>query len=405
MTDLLTPVAGLLGGQASSYAEHVTRLGPLPGTSASELLQLVADAGLRGRGGAGFPTVRKLNAVAARGSAAVVANGAEGEPASSKDRVLLTHAPHLVLDGLALAARSVGARSAYLYAPADLLTRFIEPALSERHDRIRVSLVPSPDTFISGQESAVVAAIHGLRAVPTHAATPIYLEGVDRRPTLVQNVETLAQLALIARYGAPWFRQRGLPDAPGTRLLTVSGAIRKPNVYEVPGGSTLGNLITWAGGETEPLSAVLVGGYHGGWVPWNATTMQLPLTQGALAPYEAAPGAGVLVALPQRRCGLVAAAEVTRYLAGQNAGQCGPCLNGMPTLAGLLQALAKGRDVAATYDEILRVVGQVDGRGACQHPSGTVRMVRSALRTFASEVESHLAGTCVAGRSTRRRFR
>lgn len=348
---------------------------------------------------------RLLGQVAAGRSAVVVGNGAEGEPASSKDRVLLTHAPHLVLDGLALAARAVRATSTYLYAPADVLGRSIEPALAQRNDRLTVTLVASADIFISGQESAVVAAIHGLRALPTHTAIPIYAKGVNRRPTLVQNVETLAQLALIARYGADWFHERGTHDAPGTRLLTVSGAVHRPNVYEVAGGSALGDVIDWAGAETEPLSAVLVGGYHGGWVPWNATTMELPLTRSALAPYDASPGAGVLVALPRRRCGLAAAAEIAAYLAGQSAGQCGPCRNGLPTIATQLQTLADGLDVAWAYDEILRVVGSVDGRGACAHPSGTVRMVRSALRTFQGEVERHLAGHCSSGQSPRRRLR
>jgi NADH:ubiquinone oxidoreductase subunit F (NADH-binding) len=112
------------------------------------------------------------------------------------------------------------------------------------------------------------------------------------------------------------------------------------------------------------LQAVLVGGYHGGWVPWTVDAARSPLTRAGLAADEANPGAGVLVALPTRRCGLEATAEVAAYLAGQNAGQCGPCRNGLPTLATHLRDLARGQDAVSAHDEILRLVGVVDGRGA-----------------------------------------
>jgi NADH:ubiquinone oxidoreductase subunit F (NADH-binding) len=134
-------------------------------------------------------------------------------------------------------------------------------------------------------------------------------------------------------------------------------------------------------------------------VPWNAETAHLPLTRSALALYDAAPGAGVLVALDAQQCGLTAAAGIARYLAGQNAGQCGPCRNGLPTIADHLADLAAGRHPVAARAEILRICGSVEGRGACHHPNGTIRMVRSALRTFGTEVEHHLAGRCTCGTS------
>jgi NADH:ubiquinone oxidoreductase subunit F (NADH-binding) len=393
MTSVAAPVRGLLAARAPGLAEHRALLGDLPATGAAELVDLVGLAGLTGRGGAAFPTARKLGAVGSGRSAVVIANGAEGEPASSKDVALMTSAPHLVLDGLQLAARATKARTAYFYAPQRVLDTVIVPALRERKDRVQVVTVPSADTFVSGQETAVVAAVQGLRPLPMHVP-PVYQRGVGGRPTLVQNVETLAHLALLARFGVDWFRSRGTPEDPGTRLLTISGAVRRPAVHEVTGGTTLGEAISRAGGPTGSLQAVLVGGYHGGWVPWNAATGQLPLSRDALAPYEAAPGAGVLVALDAQSCGLVAGASIARYLAGQNAGQCGPCRNGLPTIADHLSDLAHGRDAAVASKEVLRICGSVDGRGACHHPNGTVRMVRSAMRTFRTEVEWHLAGRC-----------
>lgn len=390
----------LLGSCADSYAEHLHRLGPLPASKPAELIRTIVDSGLGGRGGAAFPTGRKLVTVAgnARGlRSVVVANGAEGEPASDKDRLLLTHAPHLVLDGLALAVRAVGAADAYLYAPEYLLHGPIRRALAQRSDRVSVRAVAAPDSFIAGQESAAVSVINGGRAVPTITPPAVFERGVGGRPTLVQNVESLAQIALIARRGAHWFREAGTGDEPGTRLATISGAVAQPGVYEVDGGAALVDLIEDAGGLTEPVHALLVGGYHGGWVPWTERSARTSWTRSGLARYDAAPGAGVVIALPARRCGLQAAADITAYLAGQSAAQCGPCRNGLPTLADLLAQLAGGKAPAKTVSEIHRIVGLVAGRGACQHPGGTARLVRSTLRTFAPEVDHHLSGYCSTG--------
>lgn len=287
-------------------------------------------------------------------------------------------------------------RAAPTYAPADLLDTTIRLALGQRRDRVAVHTVPAPGTFIAGQESAAVSVINGGRAVPMTAPPAVYRRGVGGRPTLVQNVETLAQIALIARYGPAWFRSVGTDEEPGTKLATISGAVHAPGVYEIPGGMPLRDIMDCAGGFAEPVQALLVGGYHGGWVPWNERSAQLPYTGTALSRYDAAPGAGVLIALPARHCGVRAGADLTAYLAGQSAAQCGPCRNGLPTLADQLNQLARGAGTRATVDEISRVVGLVDGRGACQHPGGTARLVRSTLRTFATEVRHHLAGHCTS---------
>jgi NADH:ubiquinone oxidoreductase subunit F (NADH-binding) len=397
MTTTDSPTARrLTAAAAAGYRAHLHLLGPLPAVPAAQLIAMTAAAGLTGRGGAAFPVGRKLAAVQAGGRGVVVANGAEGEPASSKDHALLAQAPHLVLDGLALASRAVGATSAYLYASGDLLRDGLARALAERRDDVPVRPVEAAATFVSGQSSAVVAAINGARPVPTMAPPSVHARGVGGRPTLVQNVETLAQLALLARYGPDWFRRLGTPDEPGTRLVTVSGAVRSPGVYEVAGGSPLASVLDLAGGMAMPVQALLVGGYHGGWVPWNAATASLPHSRAALAGYGADPGAGVVVALSSAQCGLRAGAEIAAYLAGQSAGQCGPCVHGLPAVAAHLARLAARRSTPSAVRELLRVVGLVEGRGACHHPDGTGRLVRSTLATFAAEVELHLAGRCSA---------
>jgi len=168
--------------------------------------------------------------------------------------------------------------------------------------------------------------------------------------------------------------------SPGTRLVTLSGSVHSPGVYEVVGGATLGELIRLAGGTSEPVHAVLIGGYHGGWAPWTAAHAALAHTAAALHRFEAAPGAGVVIALPARRCGLQAGAEIACYLAGQNASQCGPCRNGMPAVAELLNRVARGRADKRVLAELHRVVGLIDGRGACQHPGGTAPRAQHATR-------------------------
>ncbi|MEP6651084.1 MAG: NADH-ubiquinone oxidoreductase-F iron-sulfur binding region domain-containing protein [Lapillicoccus sp.] len=392
-------VRRLLGATAASLTEHLDQVGPLPVTSPAALRTAVAESGLVGCGGAGFPTGRKLAAVAAGGRAVVVANGAEGEPASAKDRYLLSAAPHLVLDGVQAAVAATGAAEAFLYAPAEALNGSLGAAVRERSDPVPVRPVVAPHAFLSGEESAAVAAVHGRRAVPFTTPPRVFEAGVGGRPTLVQNVETLAHLGLIARFGPQWFRSVGTAEAPGTRLVTVSGAVGHPGVYEVAGGSALTEVLTTAGGLTGSVTAVLVGGYHGGWVPSGDLRPNLQLTRAALAPYDAAPGAGVVVALPSSACGLQAGADITAYLAGQGARQCGPCRNGLPAVASSLRTLAYGQPTRSMASEVARLSALVDGRGACHHPAGTVRLVRSTLRAFEAEVSLHLQGRCSAVRT------
>ncbi|MDF3150063.1 NADH-quinone oxidoreductase subunit E, partial [Streptomyces sp. T21Q-yed] len=277
------------------------------------LLRAVAESGLTGRGGAAFPVYRKLLSVAEAGrrtgrTPVVVANGAEGEPASRKDRTLLRQSPHLVLDGLQLAAVAVGAGEAHL-AVGDGAS-YLEPALAQRHgDPVPVRVVRLPERFLSGESSALARYVSAGAALPTYQSPPVRERGVHRAPTLVQNVETLSHLshlALIARYGADWFRSAGTPAQPGSVLCTVHVPGCEPRVVEAPFGLPLHRLLPLDG-----MSAVLLGGYHGTWVP-AAEAPQLTLDSAYL-------GVGVLAALPADRCGLAETARVLRYLALQSA--------------------------------------------------------------------------------------
>jgi NADH:ubiquinone oxidoreductase subunit F (NADH-binding) len=386
----------LLGGtrrdRATTLAEHLARFGAP--AAPRDLIAMLAEAGLCGRGGGGFPTAQKLRAVAGRrGRPVVVVNAAEGEPACSKDKALVRLTPHLVLDGAAVAAHVLGAREVVV-AIADTARPELQSlthALAERRrfDPIDTTVAVVPDAFVTGEETALLRAIVGEPAKPTLKPPFPFERGLDGAPTLVQNAETLAHIALIARFGPSWFRSAGSADAPGTALVTLSGAVAQPGVREIELGCSLGDLVLRAGGATEAVSAFLVGGYFGHWIRGNDAAA-LRLTPEVL-------GAGAIVAFPEHACAAAECARVTRYLARQSAGQCGPCVYGLDAIAGALERLARGdrQRRADGRAQILRWAGQVRGRGACRHPDGAVRFVESALTVFEREFELHVQhGRC-----------
>jgi NADH:ubiquinone oxidoreductase subunit F (NADH-binding) len=371
-------------------AEHLRRLGPLPVLSSEELISIAERSSLTGRGGAGFPTSAKLRALAAAGSRPViVGNAMEGEPLSRKDAVLLASVPSLVLDGLELVARALGASRQILAVGPEVPSEHAETAARGR----AVEVLRLSGGFVAGQETALVNQIDGRPALPKDPLVRVTTKGVGGRPTLVSNVETLAQLALVARFGVDWFRSIGSPDDPGSSLFTVSGSVARPGVVEAARGTRLADVVA----PLCPLdpAAVLVGGYHGAWLP--ASALETSLSRDALAPYGATVGAGVLYVLDTRTCPLRVSADIAGYLAGEAVGQCGPCINGLPRMADALGRLASGRRDPTLLAEIDRMRLLVTGRGACAHPDGTARFVASTLRTFASHVDAHLDGRCPEG--------
>jgi NADH:ubiquinone oxidoreductase subunit F (NADH-binding) len=389
-------------GLPASLAGHLARHGARPSCGGDalrkrELINEVERAGLTGRGGAAFPTAVKLRALAAaRAAPAVIANGVEGEPASAKDKTLLACAPHLVLDGAACAAELTGAEQAVIvvhHAVRAIVGRAARERQRAGCDPVPVRVMTAADRFTAGEASALVHWVQ--RGVPTPTGQPPRVGGPGRaaRPSLVQNVETLAHLALIMRHGAPWFRSAGTAAEPGTMLVTLAGAVRHPGVYEIPIGTPVSGLLELAAGASAPLGALLLGGYFGTWAE-PAVALALPFSSAALATIGASPGAGVVVALPRTTCGLAETARVTRYLASASAGQCGPCVFGLDAIASQLEHLASGG--ACHLGTVQRWLTQVAGRGACRHPDGTARMVSSALHVFRAEIDRHGRGWCVA---------
>ena len=306
----------------------------------------VSESGLLGRGGAGFPAAVKWDAVRSGGRRPmVVVNAMEGEPASAKDKVLLAYSPHLVLDGADVAAAAVGASDIVICVTDDNgpTAASVTAAVAERARagmaHRRISVERPPGRYVSGEESALVAWLNNRRALPSLRIDKSVPLAVGRRPVLVHNAETLSQVALIARHGPEWFRRAWL----------------------------------------------------------DPSHLSTPYAPGPLAAAGATMGVGIMVALPVTSCGIAETARIVRYMAGESAGQCGPCVFGLPAIADDLEQLAVGRAGADVLERIEVRAAVVDGRGGCRHPDGVVRLARTALAVFADDALAHGRGRPCAG--------
>ena len=378
-------------GLDPSWAAHRSRLGPVPQPDLETLAAWTDEVRLRGRGGAGFPFSRKLT-TAARRRALVVVNASEGEPASHKDAVLVTRAPHLVLDGAVVTARALGTREVHVVVPGahEPVVRSVNAAVRERRragERVRWHVHRADERFVAGQARAVLELMAGRENKPVTAWAPEAVSGHRGRPTLLSNAETFAHVAAVSRLGPKAYAAFGNPSTPGTVLLTVDGDGPAPEVLEAAGGTRLADALTtrWL-----PGVPVLLGGYHGTWLT-GSDVESARLDRDALAASGFALGAGVVLPLARGVCPVVRTAGIVRFLAGESAGRCGPCRFGLPAMAGQLDRLVEGR---ASEQRLMELAGLVTGRGACAHPDGTARLVRSLLERFPDEVAHHAAGSC-----------
>lgn len=391
-------LAGLGSAPTVALREHEATHGP-PASHGEDLVEAAALAGLRGRGGASFPTAVKLRSVMRQpGPRTVLVNAAESEPMSFKDRVLLECVPHLVLDGALAAAGAVDARKVVVAvredAPAAMYA--MRRAVDDRGLSRRVTVTGVPVAHLAGQEGALIRHLDGGPLKPGSVPPRPFERGLRRRPTLVQNPETLAHLALIDRHGPDWFRRLGTNDHPGSALVTVCGAVENPGVQEIACGAPLEEVLGGAGALTEPLRAVLVGGYHGTWIPAGRVA-SVTLDDECLKGHGGGLAAGVIVALGESACPVQELARTMAWLADESAHQCGPCSNGLPALAGLVAAMAAGKAPFDCHERLERWCKDVAGRGACHLPDGAARFLSNGVRVFADELADHVAhGPCDA---------
>jgi NADH:ubiquinone oxidoreductase subunit F (NADH-binding) len=373
-------LAGVTSGTRADLATHRAVHGGQQHRGHRELAAEATDGRLLGRGGAAFPVARKLAATSPGRSVEVVVNGSESEPASRKDRTLMTLAPHLVLDGALVVARALRTRritiAVHEAAAHDSLMQALDERRAAEPHPERIAVRRQSSGFVGGEVRAVLNGLEGRATVPPGRRTLPSVRGLHGSPTFASNVETFAQLALLVSLGARRYAEVGDPQEPGTTLLTLLGDVPRPGVVEVPTGLPLEALLP---GDTGPI---LIGGYHGHWVP-DARGLRLtrPFLREAGAPLNA----GVVARVPESGCALAEVAAVSSWLAAQSAGQCGPCLFGTAAVARDVSALLHGHpapDVTARLHGLVR-------RGACAHPDGTAAFVASALSSMPAEIEAH----------------
>ncbi|HKT04272.1 MAG TPA: NADH-ubiquinone oxidoreductase-F iron-sulfur binding region domain-containing protein [Rugosimonospora sp.] len=367
--------------------------GDLRPLTLGELVALAEAMKLRGRGGAGFPFARKVRAVvdSARQRDAdriIVVNATEGEPASWKDKIMLLRAPHLILDGAAIAAAALQAAEIVIGVEESKVgTESMIRALAERRMPAPTRLVTMPARFISGEGGALVRGINGELPIPPGRKVRASDYGVDGLPTLLSNAETYAQLAVAARLGPAGYAAVGTAEEPGTVMLTIGGSAGYPSVVEAPAGVPLKEVLRMC---RAPIGAgVLVGGFHGKWISAEAAETASLSWEGMKA-VGGGLGAGIILPLGDGTCPLGEATRVVHYLAGQSAGQCGPCRLGLPDVARAFASLADGSGGSSAMDAVRVATATVRGRGACSHPDGTAKFVLSALETFTEDIDAHL---------------
>ncbi|MEZ5091856.1 NADH-ubiquinone oxidoreductase-F iron-sulfur binding region domain-containing protein [Nocardioides sp.] len=380
------PGPALLSGidAGSSLATHRAQYGDLPAVSLPALLESVDSLRMRGRGGAAFPFAIKLRTASQGRRPVVVVNMSEGEPASAKDSALAMTRPHLVLDGAVATARALRASTVHVILPGDRpgVVEAMQDALAERRDKVRFQTHQADPVFVAGQARAVLELMAGRPNLPVTAWAPEAISGHKGRPTLLSNAETWAQVGRLVLVDEGHYRRFGTDTEPGTTLMTFTGD-GVPQVKEVEFGTRIRDVLP-PGFAGRPA---LVGGFHGAWAPWH-TLASARVSVDGMKSLSIPLGAGVVVSPPQ--CPVTFTSRVVDYLAGQSARRCGPCLNGLPALAEALRAVSSGRGGTARVEELAGVVVR---RGACAHPDGTVRLVRSLLATFPGEVAAHAEGT------------
>ncbi len=366
--------------------------------SPESLVQLVTESGLRGRGGAGFPAGRKWAAVqnAPGHDKVVICNADESEPGTFKDRALLELQPRRVLAGLTIAARAVGASVAIVYIRYEYGRQY--ELLMDTLEQVRTDgLLPAgldivvrvgAGAYVCGEETALLNSLEGRRPTPRDRPPYPFASGLLGRPTLVQNVETLAAIAAIIAHGPSWFRDMGSP-----KLYCVSGDVPRPGVFELPMSTTASELIERAGASTGEVKGFTLGGLSGGLLPTAALDVRLDFE--APAGHGAALGSGAIVVLGAERCAVRFALDTLEFFAGESCGKCFPCRIGTTRLRERLEALSRFELV--DRGEIEDVAGVVASGSACGLGPSAALAVRHLLAHFGDEVDAHMRGRCPTG--------
>ncbi len=381
--------------------------------SPSQVLEEVSTSGLRGRGGAAFPVGRKWQfAVEAPGERKyVVCNGGEDEPGSRKDRLLMENYPHKILEGVLLCAYAIGAQQGFLYVNReyDPAIASLEQAIAEARAAgylgdhvfgtdysVEVEVHRAPTTYVAGEDSAAIESLEGKEALPRQKPPYPATNGYHDLPTVVNNVETLANVPAIVARGGAWYRGIGTEGSPGTMLFTTLERVKRPGIYELPFGTPLRTLYEdCAGGldDPRPLRAILPGGPSSGFLKPDG--LDLPLDHQAFRDAGSALGCGVMTYYPEGTCMLEETLRIARFFAAESCGQCPACQMETQQLVRILEQVQAGKANAAALTSVDRVIQFARGKGFCSLISMPAPPLQSALRLFPEDFQYHLEhGTC-----------
>ncbi len=383
--------------------------------SPDEVIKAILDAGLRGRGGAGFPTGKKwqFTREAPGETRYLVLNGGEDEPGSKKDRVLMENLPHLVIEGTILGAYAIGAAKAYLYINAryDEAIRSIDNALAEAkaagywgenilgsNFTLEFEVVPAPHNYVAGEDTAVLEVIEGKQPLPRQKPPFPVTVGLFGKPTSVNNVETLANVAPIMLKGAGWYRTFGTAESPGTMIFALDDDVNRPGIYELPFGTPLRRLIEECGGgmrDGKKIKAIMPAAPSSAYLP--ADKIDTPLDHNSMRDAGAGLGCGVVRLIAEGTCIVEEVLKISEFFTAESCGQCPACRMETTTLTMILKKVQAGQGGQAILDQFGKILAFNKGKGFCNLIAMPGPPIESALKLFPEDFAAHLStGKCPA---------
>jgi NADH:ubiquinone oxidoreductase subunit F (NADH-binding) len=382
-------------------------------TPPEDVVKVVSDAGLRGRGGAGFPTGKKwqFTREAPGEPRYLVLNGGEDEPGSKKDRVLLENLPHLVVEGTILAAYAIGATKTYLYINAnyDVAIKTITDALTEAKAAnywgenilgsdfaLDIEIVPAPHNYVAGEDTAALEVIEGRKAWPRQKPPFPVTVGLFGKPTAVNNVETLANVAPIVLQGANWYRKFGTAESAGTMIFSLGDDVNRPGVYELPFGTPLRYLIEACGGgmkSGKKIKAIMPAAPSSAYLPLEK--MDTPLDHNSIRDAGSGLGCGVVRLVAEGTCIVEEVIKISEFFTVESCGQCPACRMETNTLTSLLKKVQAGQGGPPILEQFGKVLAFNKGKGFCNLIAMPGPPIESALKLFPADFAAHLStGKC-----------
>ena len=376
---------------------------------ASQVIDELKKAGLRGRGGAGFPTGIKWDKVLNHRvpERYFVCNAGEHEPGTFKDRHLLKTLPHQLIEGCLIASHTVNAKASFIYINHEYLEeqQNLKKAIAQARERgfigknvlgsgidIELEIFDGHGSYVAGEETAMLESMQGRPAMPRQKP-PFYPTdfGLYGKPTLVNNVETLCNIPRILHKGASWFTQVGTEKCPGTMMFSLSGSINRPGVYEMPMGVTIRDLIEQCGGGVpngRKIKAVFPGGPAFSMV--TADQLDLPMDFDSLKKAGTGLGSAGVIVVDDATCMVAKTLHFSNFFKNESCGQCPPCRMGTMNLAALMTKIEAGQGTQKDLDSMLQLCGFVKGTGYCTLVTGASVLVQSSLKLFRHEYEEHI---------------